>query len=243
MDLRFKVAVCDDDKEYLDNMSKYLSNVDVQGLDMEYETYDTSTGLLKRFVKDNAAFDVVFIDIEIDDLTGIELANTIRSLNSHVIIVFVTSHKKYTLDCLVCRPFGIMIKPIEFDYFKRAFAKIIEKHRSNYTTVEITVKRQKFSICFDDIIFLQAVDHNTYILTRNQMHMTYMTLSEVERQLDPGRFVRVHRAYIVNMSYIKSISDCKLYMDGYSHEIPIGTTYRQQMTKSVIEFEERNRFL
>jgi DNA-binding LytR/AlgR family response regulator len=215
----------------------------INGINFKYMMFKSGEELIDTYNRNGCIFDAIFLDMEMDDLNGINTANIIRAMDKHVIIVFVTSHTKYMQESFVCSPFRFLVKPVDFDTFKKIFLKIIEKTDEDKQTLSFTEGRSKLRLLCEDILFLQSVNHNTCIKTPLKLHKTYMPLSELKNKLNPNVFIQVHRSYIINMNYIRSISKNELTLRGYSHSIPIGNTYKSELESKFFAFEERKSLL
>lgn len=236
-----RIAICDDDRQWIKTAESYMDCL--KEIDFEYITFTSGEELIKAYRKNGCVFDAVFLDMEMGNLNGINTANMIRSLDKHVIIVFITSHTKYMQESFVCSPFRFLVKPVDFDMFKKVFFKIMERIDEDKQTLSFVEERITQRLLYEEILFLQSVDHNTCIQTHTKLHTTYTTLSEIKKKLNTNIFVQVHRSYIINMNYIKSISKSELFVRGYSHAIPIGNTYKNELEKKFFLFEERKRLL
>ena len=238
-----RIAICDDDKICVKNTEQYLNCIDE--VDFEYDIFYNGEALLKKYREQGHIYDAVFLDMEMGDdkLNGINIANMIHNLDKHVIIVFITNHKKYMIDSFVCTPFRFLVKPVDFETFKKVFFMILEKLDQDKATISFKKGRDKIRLLHEDILFLQSINHNTCIQTKTKIYDTYMSLSELGNKLNPNVFVQVPRSYIININYIYSISKNRVCIRGYSHSIPISNTYRKNFERKVFLLEEKERLL
>lgn len=238
-----RIAICDDDKLCTESTERYLNCI--EEVDFEYDVFYNGEALLKKYQEQGKIYDAVFLDLELgeDKLNGINLGDMIRSLDSQVIIVFITSHTKYMIDSFACTPFRFLVKPVSFEEFKKLFFKILEKLDKDKTTLSVKRGREKLRLIYEDILFLQSIDHNTCIQTKTGVYDTYISLSDVRSKLNPNIFVQVHRSYIININYICSILKNKVCIRGYNHPIPVSNTYRKDFEKKVFLLEEKERLL
>ena len=236
-----RIAVCDDDRQSIEKATQYLGFINEA--DFEYDVFCSGEDLLKAYHEKGCIFDAVFLDMEMDGANGINVANAIRGVDRHVIIVFVTSHTKYMQESFVCSPFRFLVKPVSFEDFKKVFFKILDRIEEDKLTLSFSEDRVKVRLLYADILFLQSINHHTCIQARDKLHTTYTALSELAAQLNTNIFVQVHRSYIININYIRAVSKSELFVRGYNHPIPVSDKYRDELERKVFLFEERKRLI
>lgn len=139
---KIKIAICDDDVKYINILEKYIYKASENNV--ECNAYQSGENLLNAYKNNAKRYDVVFLDMEMKEIGGIETANLIRELDEHVIIVFVTSHTKYMQESFKCLPFRFLVKPVGYDEFKEVFGDIqksyqrIKKHMCLHQTKKTT---------------------------------------------------------------------------------------------------------
>lgn len=120
-----KIAVCDDNNDYINIFEKYIE--DLKDKKLDYDIYYSGEELLRAYEYDDPGYDAIFLDMEMGKLGGIETANRIRIKDKHIIIVFVTSHKKYMQSSFQCMPFRFLIKPISYTDFQTVYKEVCTK--------------------------------------------------------------------------------------------------------------------
>ena len=119
------IAICDDNNDYINTLENYIDDLKVKNL--EHDVFYSGEELLNEYKNNEANYDAIFMDMEMGELDGIETANLIRQFDRNVIIVFVTSHKKYMQRSFQCMPFRFLIKPINFSDFEEVFREVCIK--------------------------------------------------------------------------------------------------------------------
>ncbi|NML23742.1 response regulator transcription factor [Pseudoflavitalea sp. G-6-1-2] len=181
--------------------------------------------------------DLIFLDIELPGLSGIDLLRKIR--NKVPIAVFITSHAEFALEGFELSAFDYILKPLTEERFAQNVRRIEEfwemKQKANAYEVlfeqEMLIIKEghtQIRLPQQDIIFLEAMQDYTKIVTGKKNYMTLTTLSAFLEKLPADRFLRVHRSYAVAKSRIKTLSAGKLVCDNYT--IPIGKTYRSLLS-------------
>jgi DNA-binding LytR/AlgR family response regulator len=189
-------------------------------------------------VLDKIKPDLIFLDIEMKGVNGIELLRKIRKQVS--MAIFVTSHPEYALESFELSVLDYLLKPVTPERFARTVDKIREywemKQKSEAYEVlfekdVLTIKEghNQVRLFQRDIIYLEAMQDYTKIVTRQKNYMTLASLSFFMEQLPENRFIRVHRSYAVSLDQIKELRYSELVCDKML--IPVGKTYRSAIAK------------
>jgi DNA-binding LytR/AlgR family response regulator len=181
--------------------------------------------------------DVVFLDIQMPDLTGIELLQT---LNHVPLVVFVTAYSEFAIESYEFAAVDYLLKPVRYARFLKAMEKVRERLGKNEKPAKNVQKDSFLSIQdagvlhrvnLKDITHIQSWGNYVRIFYNNQMKLDRRTLSDLENELNEFGFIRVHKSYIVNVNYVQKMDGNKLI--GETFELPIGESYKQQ-TKVVL---------
>ncbi|MBE7171379.1 MAG: response regulator transcription factor [Williamsia sp.] len=182
----------------------------------------------------NHAVDLLFIDINMPDITGLEL---VKSLQTKPAIIFTTAYKKFAIDGFDLNALDYLLKPISFERFEKAAEKVLDYLefrdvqkktqeqalfvRAEYQLVKINLHEIEYIESFEDYIKIHRTDEKPV--------MTLMTLKNMLEKLPPDQFQRVHRSYVVSLSKIRSIVNRKIRLT--AAEIPISDSYADFISK------------
>lgn len=119
------IAICDDNTEHINILEKYL--FEISNIKIECDVYQSGESLIDAYKNNVERYDVVLLDMEMEELNGIETANLIREFDEHIIIIFVTSHSEYMKESFQCQPFRFIEKPLDYDELKKIFYDIKDK--------------------------------------------------------------------------------------------------------------------
>lgn len=237
-EIKMRIALCDDNMDWLNTEKQYIDSLNDSSL--IYDTFKSGETLIDEYKKKGNIYDIIFLDMEMNRLDGINTANMIRSMDRRVLIIFVTSHKKYMQKSFECLPFRFLLKPLDFKEFKSVLLKAINSLEDDRQALSFTEGRDIVRVLYEDILFIQSIDHRLCIKTGDKVYQTYtFNLAEVQERLSDNRFVKVHKSYIVNISYIEKISNKDITLRGYSHPISIGSPYMKDLKRKAMLFEER----
>lgn len=205
-----RIAVVDDEKLYRDNLERCLHFCgDKHSLDIKVDCYKDGIELLD--MKD-IIYDVIYLDIKMSFVGGMETAQEIRKRDSEVIIVFCTNYVKYAIDGYAVNATDFLLKPVSdfafYEHFKKILPKI-ENDNENFIVVKtkLGVKKIKYS----KILYLESEGAYIKIITKNEEIVFLDTLKNLEMKLDKKVFFRSNSCYIVNLMYVTEvIDDCAL---------------------------------
>jgi DNA-binding LytR/AlgR family response regulator len=181
--------------------------------------------------------DVVFADIEMPGISGLEL---IRSLSGQVPApVFITSHPEFAVESYDIEAFDYLLKPINHERFEKCALRLHDffELRTNAFAFHkeqesdfIIIKQghDKYKLMLQDILYLEAMKDYTRIVTNDKKYLVLGTLTGMHEQLPAEKFTRIHRSYIVNRDKINAVKGHKIYINEY--ELPVGKLYKTVMS-------------
>ncbi|MDB4727640.1 LytTR family DNA-binding domain-containing protein [Saprospiraceae bacterium] len=162
------------------------------------------------------SLDLIFLDIEMPELNGIDFLNNAVSLPQ---VIFTTSKTEYAYDAFEYQVTDYLKKPIAFPRFQIAVEKAIETHKKNnaYRTkadeVYIREEGRLVRVPYDDILYFENVGDYVRVKTTAFSHVIHGTLKGIDAKLTNPEFLKVHRSFIVNLSKIKDIEENTLVID------------------------------
>ena len=185
--------------------------------------------------------DLIFLDINMPHLTGIDFVRLTENLP---LVIFTTAYPDYALAGYELNVVDYLLKPFSFDRFYRAVTKargLFELRRSTPVAApqpEYLMVRVEYStvrIEIDDILFVEGLKDYVKIVTCNKNYVTKISLKKLEEKLPSGRFRRVHKSFIVNLERMQSFENNHLVIG--SHRIPLSSQHREDF----LRFLEKNR--
>ena len=185
-------------------------------------------------VTTNQKIDLIFLDVEMPEMTGLEL---IKILDNKPQIIIVSSKSKYALDSYNYDVVDYLLKPVE-NYAR--FLQAVQKAHKNFQQIKpkeaddyifIKVDSLFLNFNFHDILWVEAFGDYVKIVTEEKIFTVYSTLKTIEKKLPDGDFIRVHRSYIVRIDKIKNVDLSNLQIK--NKIIPISNTYRQSFFERI----------
>ncbi|MEY8594057.1 LytTR family DNA-binding domain-containing protein [Butyricimonas hominis] len=185
-----------------------------------------------RFMEDNPV-DLVFLDIQMPGITGIEFA---RAIPRRTLVIFTTAYTEYALDSYEVDAIDYLVKPVEAERFQKAVEKamiyhalLLQEEKENIEPIDnefffVKSDRRYFKVNFKDILFIEGLKDYVIIQLADQRIITRMNLKTTYELLPKKDFLRVNKSYIVNTNHIDSFDNNDIFIGNY--EIAIGNTYR-----------------
>jgi len=227
--MKLSCIIIEDEPPAIKKLEGFVAKVPFLELLGSFE--DALSGL--QFMKQNKV-DVLFLDIQMEQLTGIQLLETL-TVKPYVIIT--TAYADYALKGYELRVFDYLLKPYPFERFLDAVNKVYDdvqmKQKNPETISNIFVKTEYRleNIIVDDILWIEGMREYLQIVTPAKKIMTKQSFASMLEQLPPGKFVQVHKSWIVATSKIESIERNRIKIK--DNLIPIGDTYREQFYASI----------
>ncbi len=212
----------DDEPLALEVIKKYIAKIYF----LELKGVFTDVFEAKKIL-DASPVDILFLDIQMPDINGIEFSKMLSSKDTAVI--FTTAFSEYAVEGFNVDAVDYLLKPIEYDRFLKAIYKAKEyiEYLNNQELSQgyIFVKSdyQMVKINLKDILYIEGLDDYIKIYLPHKSVLTLMTLKTITQKLPAREFVRVHRSYIVPISKIENVSKSKIKIT--DKEIPIGVSY------------------
>ncbi|MCP3932889.1 MAG: response regulator transcription factor [Bacteroidetes bacterium] len=229
--MKYKVIIVDDEEPARDLLHSYSQKIE------ELEIVDVLSNALdaKRVINNNEV-DILLTDIQMDDLTGLDL---VKTLKNPPVTIFTTAYSEYALEGYALDVIDYLVKPISFQRFCKAIDKAIEliqftrlqkkeikeeatnnpiqKPSSGYFFVK--TNRKLVKVNHDDILFVQSFGEYVKIYTKDDVILALQTTNFMEELLPADDFVRIHRSHIVNINQIIEIDGNQVVIE--QHKLPI----------------------
>jgi DNA-binding LytR/AlgR family response regulator len=216
--------VIDDEPLAVELMKKYIAKIYF----LELKGAFTDPFEAKKLIESHPV-DLLFLDIQMPDINGIEFSKAISS--KEIAVIFTTAFSEYAVEGFNVDAIDYLLKPIEYDRFLKSVYKAKEYidyiHNQELQEGYIFVKSdyQMVKINLKDILYIEGLDDYIKIHLPNKSILTLMTLKTISQKLPSKEFLRVHRSYIVPMSKIENISKSKIKV--HEKELPIGVSYSE----------------
>lgn len=231
--MTIQCIVVDDEPLAQKGLEEYIKEVPYLELTAICDNASQAYNLLK-----NKEVDLIFLDIEMPELSGIDF---LKSLTQSPAVIFTTAYPEYALQGYELDVIDYLVKPISFTRFVKAVNKARDfiSEKSNRTVAAnyekdfffLKVNYQIEKIHYSDILFIEALQNYVAIYLPNRKIVSYMTISNMEKQLPAHLFMRIHKSYIVALDKIDTINKNKIFI--HNQLLPVSRTIKEKLLHAV----------
>lgn len=228
-----RIAIVEDESAEFKRLNKYLN---------EYAAEEQKTYYIERFpdsesfLKEANNYDLVFMDIQLPGINGMEACRELRKKNDDIFIVFVTNLAQYAVDGYEVNAVDFLLKPLNYDLFvckmkrmesliyRRGDKKLILHLNGGVNIVEAKT-----------ILYIEIIRHQlTFHFVSGEAITVYGKISDMVDDLKPLSFSRCHKSYIVNLRYVTKVVGSQIELG--QQTVPIGATFKSQFKKDWSQF-------
>ena len=204
----FTIAICDDEKNICDYIENRTTEILAKNdLEAEISIFKDGSELLEKCKSNEKSFDIIFLDIKMKTLNGVECAKILREIGVESLIVFITSSAEYVFSGYEVKAFRYILKTDLVNAFSRVFGEcLLELKKVNTSFFTVKASSSVKTIPLSDIFYFESDKRVLNIYTKNEIISFYEKLDNVEDELKEKDFIRTHQSYLVNALKIKSVS-------------------------------------
>ena len=231
MKSKTRCVIIDDEQHAITLLTHYISSM--PNLEL-YKTYRNPLLALSEISKDDDV-DIIFLDIEMPDINGLELAIQLRGKTQA--IIFISAYDKYALQAFDGRANRYLIKPIKLATFTQTVISVIENeldkcsHPGSDIAFFKTGERGKLSrVNKQEILYFESARNYVNMVTSEKGTLVYLTLKEIEKIFRKDLFCRVHRSHVINVTKIQKIVGNTINL-GEGVQVQMGNAYKAELLK------------
>jgi len=234
-------------------------------IDDEYHAIDTLVGYINKFpglnlvgsntnpleaineIRNSAQVDIVFLDVDMPELSGLDVADIISPYAS---VIFTTAYPNYAVQAFEKNGSDFILKPISFERFTKSVTKVqnllrsksmADQHLANeHFFINPGIKGRMIQLSYADILYIEGLKNYVVIYTTEGKYITYLSMREIEKAIPLSKFIRIHKSYIVNIDRIKSIDGNNVIL-AQSNELPIGISFKDSFINMINTMTLRSR--
>lgn len=234
----FYMALCDDSRADLDILTGYLAGLRDK-YKLEDTTYQSGSELVELY-KSGRRFHLVILDMVMEPMNGIETARGIRRYDADVPILIVTSTPEYAIDGYRVNASRYLLKPVEEEGFLDEVCRIIDRHNTNKSRYySFSCESGIVKLELDSIVCFESELRTITVHTTGKSYTFTGKIKELEQQLQPLDFVRVHKSYIVNLRSIHRIFKDTVTMSQGS-SFPLSKSKSHEVHQRLLGYMEKS---
>ncbi len=227
------IAICDDEQYMLDKISTMAVDF-FHGKNMEITIAQFSNG--EELLKYNRTIDILFLDIQMNGMDGMETARKLRRRKFKGFLIFITVLKEMVFQAFTVQAYDYLVKPIEEKHFEKTMERLLSSMQ-NASEASLLVQKgyESSIISFEDIVFCEIIDRKVYLhLASSEVVDFYERIENLETKLD-DRFFRCHRSFLINLKYLKSYKNGTAYLEG-GKEIPVSRLRSKRFSDVILQY-------
>lgn len=237
-----KILILEDERPQLDKLTSFLARYQEENPSFEYvlECYDRGLELLSAYQCDA---DLIFLDIRVPDMLGMDVARQVRRIDEAVMIVFVTSLTQYAVEGYSVRAFDYILKPVCYASFSAKLERALRmlSHRKQELMLELRTKTDVRKVPADSVIYVEtAARHDLLFHTGGEVLRQWGALSQYEEQLRKVHFARPCSSFLVNLKYVRGVKKDTVTLGGIggvSEEIPLSRSKRKEFLTQLAQYK------
>lgn len=208
-----RIAVCEDNEIHRGIMEHLLNRYfSERSISYELVPYEFGMNFLYD-MEEGAYFDVVFLDIYMEDIMGNEVAHKLRAMGYQEEIVFLTASPDFAIESYDVDASGYLLKPLDYGKLKMVMDRITRNVPPS--TYQIRHRATVTKVAYHEILFIESSNSKCILHTESgETYIIYKTLNTIEKELGDRRFIRCHQSFLVNMDHIKQIGTQFLLSNG-----------------------------
>ena len=232
-----EIAIVEDRDDCVLNLENHIARLQKEkGIECNYTVFKNGLFFIENY---KPIYDVVFMDIEMPLMNGMEAAGHLRKVDPYVPLVFITDLKQYALKGYEVEAMDFLVKPVNYASFSTMMERVCRRTTKKEEQLTLSTAQCTFNVNINDIYYIEMLNHYVYYHTVTDEISFFGSLSDEEKRLPQDRFVRCNSGFIVNLAQVKKVQDNDVYV-GDTH-LPISRNKKVAFMQSLLKFMSERR--
>lgn len=231
------IALIEDDGNEAEALRSYIDKYgEKNGMTFDVKHFSDSENFLENYKQ---GYDIVFMDIELPGMNGMEAAKRLRALDRAVTLIFVTNMARYAVNGYEVGAFDFIVKPVTYGSFEIKFRRALDSIAENSGGKKISVYSPDGTrlVSVSSVKYIEVMDHRVVWHTMNGDISLCGSLKKIEESLPKPDFVRCNNCYIVNLKYVTEVRTSSVIVSG--EELQVSVSKKKDLMKALAEYLER----
>ena len=231
----YQIAICDDDQSFIQDLKINLERYAVDtGREFCFFEFHDGTELLENYQPD---FDLIFMDIKMEKLSGLKTAEEIRKTDSTVGLFFLTSLSQYVWKGYEYGAINYLLKPMKYGRLKMELDRFFSRYQGREEGyLSFSNDNGKYKVLYKNLRYAETQKRNVLLHFDGQEQVIYKNMKEMASLLETQRqFARCHASFIVNMAYVKSVENLEAVLTT-GERVPVSQPKRREFMAKLADF-------
>lgn len=233
--MKINCIIIDDEPLARKGLKEYIADIEFLQLRGEFENALKATEAIA-----SGEIQLLLLDIQMPKITGLDF---FKSLQTPPLTILTTAYPQYAIQAYELNVIDYLLKPFSFDRFLKAVMKVKSQIENTHKFTEPTASEADYffiktdnkliKLLHQEVLFAEALQNYVAIYTKDKKHVTYLTMKSVEEQLPAGRFIKVHKSYLVAADKVETIEGNEIKIG--QHRIPISRSIKDEVLEKILQ--------
>lgn len=236
----FKIAICDDEEKVCKQLKDILIKLELKfSEELDIYLFYSGEKLFEALSKDTY-YDIIFLDIELQIMNGVEVGDKIRNelFNESTQIIYISGKENYAMELFKVRPLDFIIKPLDYEKIKRVFKLALRLIKKNQGVFSYKFEHSSYNLLIKDILYFESENRQVNIHTIDGVKKFYGTLKDTFDKVKEFGFIIIHKSYLINYNYVIKFEYDQVTMSN-KQVIPISQSNRKKFRELQLEKERK----
>ena len=233
-----RIAICDDERTYIKKIENDINSLKTHENEFEFSEFESGEAFISGFSKDK--YDLIILDIEMNDLNGLQTAEFLRQIDKNVILIFMTSYDKFVYQGYEVNAFRYILKNQPEPIYLKQLSDTIQEYYRNKKYIKVVDNDIEKELLTVDILYIEVYSHQIVIHTFNKEYYQKGKLSDYEKMLEECLFVRSDKSVLINITNIDYIKKNQVFLKN-GKSLYVSRNHLEKITKAFLKFS-RNRW-
>lgn len=231
----YHIAICEDQETFIqelkENLKRYAAETDKEFC---FFVYHDGSELLQKY---NSEYDLIFMDIKMEQMDGLKAAEAIRKIDSTVGLIFLTSLKQYVWQGYQYSAVNYLLKPVKYNVLKLELDRYFTRYQDkDEPYLSFSNDNGRYKVLYKNLCYAETDKRNVMLHFEGQKQIIYKNMKAVSSLLcSRPQFAQCHQSFVVNLSFVKGVEDLELLMTT-GERIPISQPKRKSFIKQLTEY-------